>query len=109
MYHLGNQLEADSRSAPDSMRSPTFCPDEVRAVAPSTGFSARHVGTVGNREHARQTLLDVVPQGTVSCQLGQRAINLFRRGLDQLHHLLADPKEKYQPLQQATRLLVSCS
>lgn len=40
---------------------------------------------------------------------GQRAISLFRRGLDQLQHLLANAEEKYQPLQQATRLLVSCS
>ena len=40
---------------------------------------------------------------------GQRAISLFRRGLDYLQHLLANAKEKHEQLQYATRLLVSCS
>ena len=40
---------------------------------------------------------------------GQRAISLFRRGLDYLQHLLANAKGKHEQLQYATRLLVSCS
>ena len=39
---------------------------------------------------------------------GQRAISLFRRGLDHLQHLLVNGEEKAQQLLDATRLLVSC-
>ena len=39
---------------------------------------------------------------------GQRAIRLFRRGLDHLQHLLANAKDKHQQLLEATQLLVSC-
>lgn len=40
---------------------------------------------------------------------GQRAISLFRRGLDHLQHLLANAENKQKQLQHATQLLVSCS
>jgi len=47
-------------------------------------------------------------KATIINRYGQRAISLFRRGLDHLQHLLVNGEEKAQQLLDATRLLVSC-
>lgn len=54
--------------------------------------------------HERQKI-----KATVFKKHGQRAISLFRRGLDHLQHLFINADEKSQELFNATRLLVSCS
>ena len=48
-------------------------------------------------------------KATVVKKHGQRAISLFRRGLNHLQHLFANAEKKRQELKFATRLLVSCS